>query len=76
MPDLFAGPYVFLEPDFAFVLDDGWTCCRHPGSRPRPRLDGDVLRRGGAGRAGGVHVTVMAVNVTAIGFYRRLGRGL
>jgi ribosomal protein S18 acetylase RimI-like enzyme len=23
MPDLFAGPYVFLEPDFAFVLDDG-----------------------------------------------------
>jgi ribosomal protein S18 acetylase RimI-like enzyme len=23
MPDLFAGPYVVLEPDFAFVLDDG-----------------------------------------------------
>jgi GNAT superfamily N-acetyltransferase len=23
MPDLFAGPYVYLEPDFAFVLDDG-----------------------------------------------------
>jgi GNAT superfamily N-acetyltransferase len=23
MPDLFAGPYAFLEPDFAFVLDDG-----------------------------------------------------
>ena len=23
LPDLFAGPYVFLEPDFAFVLDDG-----------------------------------------------------
>jgi GNAT superfamily N-acetyltransferase len=23
MPDLFAGPYVFLEPGFAFVLDDG-----------------------------------------------------
>ncbi len=23
MPDLFAGPYVFVEPDFAFVLDDG-----------------------------------------------------
>jgi ribosomal protein S18 acetylase RimI-like enzyme len=23
MPDLFAGPYVFLEPDFAFVLDGG-----------------------------------------------------
>jgi len=23
IPDLFAGPYVFLEPDFAFVLDDG-----------------------------------------------------
>src|SRR6266571_5250126 len=22
MPDLFAGPYVFLEPEFAFVLDD------------------------------------------------------
>ena len=23
MPDLFAGPYVHLEPDLAFVLDDG-----------------------------------------------------
>jgi GNAT superfamily N-acetyltransferase len=23
MPDLFAGPYVFLEPGFAFVLDEG-----------------------------------------------------
>ena len=23
VPDLFTGPYVFLEPDFAFVLDDG-----------------------------------------------------
>jgi ribosomal protein S18 acetylase RimI-like enzyme len=23
MPDMFAGPYVFLEPSFAFVLDDG-----------------------------------------------------
>ena len=23
MPDLFAGPYLFLEPAFAFVLDDG-----------------------------------------------------
>ncbi|MDQ2810324.1 MAG: GNAT family N-acetyltransferase [Actinomycetota bacterium] len=23
MPDLFAGPYVFLEPGLAFVLDDG-----------------------------------------------------
>jgi hypothetical protein len=23
MPDLFAGPHVFLEPRFAFVLDDG-----------------------------------------------------
>src|ERR1700679_859288 len=23
MPDLFAGPYVFLEPASAFVLDDG-----------------------------------------------------
>src|SRR5258708_9686978 len=23
MPDLFAGPYVFLEPTSAFVLDDG-----------------------------------------------------
>jgi len=23
MPDLFAGPYLLLEPDFAFVLDDG-----------------------------------------------------
>ena len=23
MPDLFAGPYVFLEPRYAFVLDDG-----------------------------------------------------
>ena len=39
MPDLFAGPYVFLEP----------------------------------GRGRGVHVTVVADNVRAIGFYRRLG---
>ena len=23
MPDLFAGPYLYLEPEFAFVLDDG-----------------------------------------------------
>jgi ribosomal protein S18 acetylase RimI-like enzyme len=23
MPDLFAGPYIYLEPEFAFVLDDG-----------------------------------------------------
>lgn len=23
MPDLFAGPYVYLQPEFAFVLDDG-----------------------------------------------------
>jgi ribosomal protein S18 acetylase RimI-like enzyme len=23
LPDLFAGPYVFLDPDLAFVLDDG-----------------------------------------------------
>src|SRR5580704_11882621 len=23
MPDLFAGPYVFVEPQLAFVLDDG-----------------------------------------------------
>ena len=23
MPDLFVGPYLFLEPDYAFVLDDG-----------------------------------------------------
>jgi ribosomal protein S18 acetylase RimI-like enzyme len=23
MPDLFAGPYIYLEPDFAFVLGDG-----------------------------------------------------
>ena len=22
MPDMFAGPYLFLEPDFAFVLDE------------------------------------------------------
>ena len=33
MPDLFAGPYVFLEPDFAFVLDDG---CR-PAAAYRDR---------------------------------------
>jgi GNAT superfamily N-acetyltransferase len=24
MPDLFAGPYLYLEPELAFVLDDGW----------------------------------------------------
>lgn len=23
MPDIFAGPYVYLEPEFSFVLDDG-----------------------------------------------------
>src|SRR5271166_4938300 len=98
MPDLFAGPYVFLEPDFAFVLDDGRRAVGRapgpagpagpagqpgrrddppalpagaaavagpgrvpgapahrpaaalPGGRVRACLDGDVLRRGGAGR--------------------------
>jgi ribosomal protein S18 acetylase RimI-like enzyme len=34
MPDLFAGPYVFLEPGFAFVLADG---CQDDGRRD----DGD-----------------------------------
>lgn len=146
MPDLFAGPYVFLEPDFAFVLDDG---CRPVGyvletpdtaafvrayrARWIPHLAGrypvppaspgtsdspgdemiamhyrpermlwpglpdypahlhiDLLppfQGAGHGRAlmetffavaaaagaSGVHVTVMAANVRAIGFYHRLG---
>ena len=143
MPDLFAGPYVFLEPDFAFVLDDGRRAVGYVIGTPDtaafarayrarwiPRLAGrypvppvppaspddemialhhrperllwpglaeypahlhiDLLppfQGAGYGRAlmetfyaaaaragaAGVHVTVMAANVTAIGFYRRLG---
>jgi hypothetical protein len=33
MPDLFAGPYVFLEPDFTFVLDDGRRAVVYLGRR-------------------------------------------
>jgi len=146
MPDLFAGPYVFLEPDFAFVLDDGRRAVGYVIGTPDtaafvrayrarwiPRLAGrypvppvppvppdspddemiplhyrperllwpglaeypahlhiDLLppfQGAGYGRAlmetfyaaaaragaAGVHLTVMAANVTAIGFYRRLG---
>ncbi len=146
MPDLFAGPYVFLEPDFAFVLDDGRRAVGYVVGTPDtaafvrayrarwiPRLAGrypvppvppvppdspddemialhyrperllwpglaeypahlhiDLLppfQGAGYGRAlmetfyaaaaragaAGVHLTVMAANVTAIGFYRRLG---
>ncbi len=146
MPDLFAGPYLFLEPDFAFVLDDGRRAVGYVIGTPDtaafvrayrarwiPRLAGrypvppvppvppdspddemialhyrperllwpglaeypahlhiDLLppfQGAGYGRAlmetfyaaaaragaAGVHLTVMAANVTAIGFYRRLG---
>jgi ribosomal protein S18 acetylase RimI-like enzyme len=143
MPDLFAGPYVFLEPDFAFVLDDGqrpvgyvlgtpdtaafarayrerWIprlAGRYPAPpepsaspddemialhyRPErllwPGLDAypahlhiDLLppfQGAGHGRAlmetfyaaaaragaPGVHLTVLAANTRAIGFYRHLG---
>jgi GNAT superfamily N-acetyltransferase len=148
MPDLFAGPYVFLEPDFAFVLDDGDRAVGYVIGTPDtaafarayrarwiPRLAGryplppdpgppeppagpddqmialhyrperllwpglaeypahlhiDLLPPfqgaghgralmetfyAAAARAGavGVHVTVVAANVRAIGFYRRLG---
>ena len=158
MPDLFAGPYVFLEPDFAFVLDDGRRAVGYVVGTPDtaafarayrarwiPRLAGryplppepgppepgppnpgppeppaspddemiaqhyrperllwpglaeypahlhiDLLppfQGAGHGRAlmetfyaaaaragaAGVHVTVMAANVRAVGFYRRLG---
>ncbi len=155
MPDLFAGPYVFLEPDFAFVLDDGRRAVGYVVGTPDtaafarayrarwiPRLAGryplppdpgppdpeppdpgppaspddemtalhyrperllwpglaeypahlhvDLLppfQRAGHGRAlmetfyaaaaragaAGVHVTVVAANVRAVGFYRRLG---
>jgi ribosomal protein S18 acetylase RimI-like enzyme len=143
MPDLFAGPYVFLEPDFAFVLDDGqrpvgyvlgtpdtaafarayrerWIprlAGRYPAPpepsaspddemialhyRPErllwPGLDaypahlhidllppfqgtghGRALMEtfyAAAARAGapGVHLTVLAANTRAIGFYRHLG---
>jgi len=143
MPDLFAGPYVFLEPDFAFVLDDGRRAVGYVIGTPDtaafarayrarwiPRLAGrypvppdppaspddemialhyrperllwpglaeypahlhvDLLppfQGAGRGRAlmetfyaavaragaAGVHVTVVAANVAAIGFYRRLG---
>ena len=144
-PDLFAGPYVFLEPDFAFVLDDGRQAVGYVVGTPDtaafareyrerwiPRLAGrypvppvppvtpdeqmialhyrpermlwpglpeypahlhiDLLpdfQGAGHGRrlmaafcgavapagAAGVHVTVVAGNVRAIGFYRRLGFG-
>ena len=143
MPDLFAGPYVFLEPDFAFVLDDGERAAGYVLGTPdtaafvrayrerwMPRLDGrypeppeppvsredemialhyrperllwpgleaypahlhiDLLppfQGGGHGRAlmetfyaaaaragaPGVHLTVMAANTRALGFYRHLG---
>ena len=143
MPDLFAGPYAFLEPDFAFVLDDGRRAVGYVIGTPDtaafirayrarwiPRLAGrypvppeppaspddemialhyrperllwpglaeypahlhiDLLppfQGAGHGRAlmetfyaaaaragaAGVHVTVMAANVRAIGFYHRLG---
>jgi len=143
MPDLFAGPYVFLEPECAFVLDDGKRAVGYVIGTPdtaafarayrerwMPRLAGrypvppdpptsqeeellalhhhpewlvwpglaeypahlhiDLLppfQGAGHGRAlmetfyaaaaragaAGVHVTVMAANVRAIGFYHRLG---
>ena len=112
MPDLFAGPYLFLEPDFAFVLDDGRRAVGYvvgtpddemialhyrperllwPGLAEYPaHLHVDLLppfQRAGHGRAlmgtfyaaaaragaAGVHVTVVAANVRAVGFYRRLG---
>ena len=143
VPDLFAGPYTFLEPDFAFVLDDGYRAVGYVIGTPDtaafarayrarwiPRLAGrypvlpgppaspddemialhyrperllwpglaeypahlhiDLLppfQGAGHGRAlmetfyaaaaragaAGVHVTVMAANVRAIGFYHRLG---
>ena len=146
MPDLFAGPYVLLDPDFAFVLDDGHQAVGYVVGTPDtaafareyrerwiPRLAGrypvppvppvtpdermialhywperllwpglpeypahlhiDLLpdfQAAGHGRrlmaafcdavaragAAGVHVTVVADNVRAIGFYRRLGFGL
>ena len=44
MPDLFAGPYVFLEPDFPFVLDDGHRAVARSRSPLRGRARG---RRGG-----------------------------
>ena len=147
MPDLFAGPYVFLEPEFAFVLDDGERAVGYVLGTPdtaafvrayrerwMPRLDGrypvpprssagspasredemialhyrperllwpgleaypahlhiDLLppfQGGGHGRAlmetfyaaaaragaPGVHLTVMAANTRALGFYHHLG---
>jgi ribosomal protein S18 acetylase RimI-like enzyme len=143
MPDLFAGPYAFLEPDFAFVLDDRHRAVGYVIGTPDtaafvrayrarwiPRLAGrypvpaeppaspddemialhhqperllwpglaeypahlhiDLLppfQGAGHGRAlmetfyaaaaragaAGVHVTVMAANVRAVGFYHRLG---
>ena len=147
MPDLFAGPYVFLEPEFAFVLDDGERAAGYVLGTPdttafvrayrerwMPRLDGrypeppqqpagppasredemialhyrperllwpgleaypahlhiDLLPPfqgvghgralmetfyAAAARAGapGVHLTVMAANTRALGFYRHLG---
>ena len=49
--------------------------CRTSRGWPWPQADRDVLRRGGRAGAAGMHVTVVAGNVRAIGFYRRLGFG-
>ncbi len=37
MPDLFAGPYVELEPELAFVLDDGGRAVVTSSVRRTPR---------------------------------------
>jgi len=143
MGDLFAGPYLYLEPDCSFVLDDGQRAvgyvlgtpdtaafvraCRErwvprlasrypappdppvtpedqmlalgrqpelmlwPGLAEYPahlhidllpgfqgqghgrRLMETFYAAAAAAGAGGVHVAVMAANVPAQGFYRRLG---
>ena len=50
MPDLFAGPYVFLEPEFAFVLDDGQRAVGYViGTRTRPRSPAPAGRAGSPG---------------------------
>jgi hypothetical protein len=54
--DLFAGPYLLLAPDFAFVLDDGERVCRRSsascGTCGYRSLVTGIRRRSGRPRTG------------------------
>ena len=52
MPDLFAGPYVFLEPDFAFVLTTGWGTAGTTGRARSATCWGRRTRRRSSGPTG------------------------